>query len=36
MKIIAEIMEMALTDPSKRDKARSMARQLCEKFPIYQ
>jgi len=35
MKTIAEIMEMALTDPGKREKARAMARELCDQFPIY-
>lgn len=36
MVIIAEIMNMALTDPSSREKARDMAKDLCKKFPIYQ
>lgn len=35
MEIIAEIIDMALTDPGKREKARRMARELCERFPIY-
>jgi len=35
MVAIAEIMEMALSSPDSREKARSMARELCERYPIY-
>jgi len=35
MVTIAEIMEIALSSPDRRDKARSMARELCQKYPIY-
>ncbi|MTI83584.1 MAG: serine hydroxymethyltransferase [Firmicutes bacterium] len=35
MVAIAEIMEMALSGPDSRAKARSMARELCERYPIY-
>lgn len=35
MEIIAEVIDLALTDPGAREKARSMARELCERFPVY-